>query len=85
MKELFKLFCAGFMQVFLIAVNTYCIAKEIYFFMVPSGFLISFLWTYNVKRISIGKMVDRVVYSSGAVTGNILGVLLIKFLYGLSK
>lgn len=76
-----KLFIAGFMQVFLIAVNTYCIAREIYLFMVPSGFFISFLWTYNVKKISIGKMKDRLLYCFGAVTGNICGVLLIKYLY----
>lgn len=79
------LFFSGFMQVFSIAINTYCISKEIWLFMVPSGFLISFLWTYNVKKISLGNMKDRLLYTLGAVMGNIVGVLLIKFLYGVYK
>jgi hypothetical protein len=79
--KLIKLFISGFLQVYFIAINTYCIAKEIYYLIPFAVFSISFLWTYNVKRISIANIKERFVYCIGAVFGNILGIITVKFLY----
>lgn len=71
-----KLFLTAFMQVFLVAANTLFISKVFYIGVAIAGFLISFLWTYNVRRISIGSFKDRICYSSGAMIGGLSGVFL---------
>ena len=69
-----KLFITGFLQVFFVAINTYFLTKEFYVGMMVSGFLISFIWTFNVRRVVIGSMADRVVYSLGASIGGLSGL-----------
>jgi hypothetical protein len=39
------------------------------------GFLISFIWSFNVKKIAFGGMADRVVYSMGASAGAVCGLM----------
>lgn len=71
-----KLFLTAFLQVFLVAANTLFISKVFYIGIGIAGFFISFFWTYNVKRISIGSFRDRMFYCSGAMIGGLLGVFL---------
>lgn len=40
------------------------------------GFLISLLWTFNVSRIAVSTMKQKITYSLGAGTGAVCGVLI---------
>lgn len=71
-----KLFLTAFLQVMCINANIYFIAKGFWIGIIVFGFLISFIWSYNVKRISISEMKERILYSSGASLGGVLGVLI---------
>jgi hypothetical protein len=80
MKEHFKLFMSSTVQIFLVSCNTYLIANS---FVIPSffvGFLLSFIWSYNIKRIAISTQKERIIYCLGAGTGTSLGVLLMSLL-----
>ncbi|UOG42503.1 hypothetical protein [Leptospira noguchii] len=79
-KSRFNLFATGFIQVFLIAVNTYLISKEKYFAVFFVGGLISFVWTWNVQKIAFGTLRDRITYASGAGFGSLIGLLLTVFI-----
>ena len=70
-----KLFLTAFLQVFLVSSNTLFIARLFYPGIVLAGFLISWLWAGNVKRVSIGSSKDRLIYSTGAMFGGVCGVL----------
>jgi len=70
-----KLFTTVFLQVFLVAANTLFIARLFYPGILVASFMISFFWTYNVKRISIGNFKDRMYYCSGAMLGGVSGVM----------
>lgn len=75
------LFGTGVLQVSLVAVNTYQIAHEKYLGVMIIGFLISFVWTFNVKKIAFGNNIDRIVYASGAACGSLLGLLIAQTYY----
>jgi len=68
------LFTTGFVQVYFVAVNTYFIANELYLGVLIAAFMISLIWSFNVKKIAFGSTVDRVVYSSGATFGSLVGL-----------
>ncbi|WP_155716793.1 hypothetical protein [Leptospira santarosai] len=70
----FGLFMTGFLQVFLVAINSYLISKEQYIPVFVIGGLISFVWTWNVQKIAFGTMRDRITYASGAGFGSIVGL-----------
>jgi hypothetical protein len=71
-----KLFITAFIQVFLVAANTYFISKVFYVGIAIAGFGISFTWTFNVKRVAFGSITDRIIYSLGAMAGGLSGVFL---------
>lgn len=73
-----KLFITGFLQVFFVVVNTYFIGKGFWIGVLVCGFLISFIWSFNVKKIAFGTMKDRIIYSLGACAGSGIGLLLSK-------
>lgn len=75
-----KLFITGFLYVFLMAVNTYLIAKEYYHFLFISAFLLSWVWTSNVKKLSVSTTRDRLYYASGASIGCLVGVYITSYL-----
>ncbi|EKO49693.1 hypothetical protein [Leptospira kirschneri] len=79
-KSRFNLFATGFIQVFLVAVNTYLISKEKYIAVFFVGGLISFVWTWNVQKIAFGTLRDRITYASGAGFGSLIGLLLTAFI-----
>lgn len=80
-----KLFFRAFLQVFLVAANTYLIAEKNYIGIGMCSFLISYVWTFNVAKISIGNKKDKIIYASGAMTGGLIGVFLTSFFTTLIK
>jgi len=83
MKEKIKLFSTAFIQVFLISANTYFISKSFYIGIAFAGFGISWFWTGNVKKVSLGKWKERLIYSLGATAGGLFGVLVSKTIFKL--
>ena len=77
-----NLLITGFVQVFFVAVNTYLIAKSLYLGILLCGFTISFIWSWNVRKVVFGSIEDRLYYSSGAAIGSVTGAFLIKMLVG---
>ena len=45
-----KLFITGFFQVLFVAINTYFLSKEFYVGVIICGFIISLIWSWNVKK-----------------------------------
>jgi len=78
------IFWTGFIQVFLVGVNTWQIAHEKWLGVAIIGFGISFIWTWNVRKIVFGDTRDRIVYSIGASIGGVLGAVLTKYFYQLN-
>lgn len=88
MKNNLELFLTGYTQVILVCLNTYQISyftknskSEILLGIAFIGFLISFVWTFNVKKIAFGNTKNRIFYSLGAALGSLTGVLLGFLLY----
>lgn len=83
-----ELFLTGLLQVILVCLNTYQIALfaktqtvTLVLGIIIVGFLISFIWTYNVKKVAFGDWKNRVFYALGASSGSIGGVLLGNLIY----
>jgi len=70
----FSLFITGFIQVFLVVANTYFVSNVFYLGVLVMGFAISFIWSFNVKRVVLGTMQDRIIYSLGAALGSVVGL-----------
>lgn len=77
-----SLFVSGFLQVFFVAINAYCIAHGFLWDMLASSWCISYLWSSNVRKIASGGYADRLVYATGAAVGCVSGYLVITFLTG---
>lgn len=69
-----KLFLTGFIQVFLVAINTYFISQAFFIGVSIVAFLISFVWCFNVGKVSTGTMKDKLIYSLGASLGSLSGL-----------
>lgn len=69
------LFWTGFLQVFLVTVQTYFVAKTFFPAVRTVAFLISFLWIFNVRKTAFGGWFDRFLYSFGASFGATIGLL----------
>lgn len=68
-----SLFGTGFLQVFCVGLNTVFIAQAAIYGNLLSGFLISYIWTRNVKRAAFGDEADRWCYALGAAFGSVAG------------
>ena len=75
-----QLFLTGFIQVFFVAINTYFLSKGFYVGVLICGFIISFIWSWNVKKIAFGSTNDRVIYSFGASLGSLFGLIVSKLI-----
>jgi len=69
-----KLFTTGFIQVFFVAVNTYFLANTYFIGVFTTSFMISMVWSYNVKKVAFGGTRDRIAYSLGAAFGSVVGL-----------
>lgn len=74
MNEEIKLFFTGFLQVYFVAINTYFISTKNLYGTVVAGFIISLIWSFNVKKIAFGNTSDRFVYAFGAAFGSLCGL-----------
>jgi hypothetical protein len=68
------LFTTGFIQVYFVSVNTIFLSKHIYIGVLISAFLISLIWSFNVKKVAFGSALDRVIYACGASLGSVAGL-----------
>ena len=75
------LFLTAWLQVFLVALNTFQIANGYWIGSLVVGFGISLVWTLNIKRIAFAGWKDRLVYSSGAMLGTGTGLLMAQIIY----
>lgn len=75
MKDEIKLFITGFVQVFFVAVNTYFLSKEFFLGVFVCGFMISLIWSWNVKKVAFGSLADRIMYALGAAFGSVFGLV----------
>jgi hypothetical protein len=73
--ERLKLFITGFVQVFFVAINTYFLSKVFFLGVFACAFMISLIWSWNVKKIAFGTTIDRIFYASGAAFGSTIGLL----------
>lgn len=71
------LFRNGFMYVFLLSANTLAISRLFWVGIAVFGFLISFLWSANVKRAAVSTFTNRVAYAAGAMLGGLCGVFVL--------
>jgi hypothetical protein len=74
MKTWLKLFFTGFVQVYFVAINTVFLSKELYIGVFFAAFMISMVWSWNIKKIAFGSIKDRIFYSLGATAGSMLGL-----------
>lgn len=68
----------GFFQVAFVSANTYFISEKNVSGMIVASFMISIIWTINVKRVAFGGWFDRVAYAAGASAGTVAGFLVAK-------
>ncbi len=68
------LFITGFVQVFFVAVNTHFLANGFFVGVFVTSFMISIIWSHNVKKVAFGDILDRLTYSSGAAFGALAGL-----------
>lgn len=74
------LFVTGFVQVYFVSINTYFIAKELYAGVLFAAFMISLIWSFNVKKVAFGSNSDRITYATGAAIGSFIGLYSSSFL-----
>lgn len=73
-----KIFLQSFFQIGLVAINTLLIAKGYYIGVFIVSFLISLLWAFNVSKVAISTLNQKLTYALGAGFGAITGLLIIK-------
>jgi hypothetical protein len=59
----------GFFQVAFVAMNTVFLADRNLPGVLAASFLISLIWSYNVKRVVFGTVTERLAYAVGASLG----------------
>lgn len=74
-----KTFLTSFLQIGLVSVNTILLQKGIVPAIFVVAFSISFLWCWNVTKISISTTNDKIIYSLGAGCGSVFGYYLVNF------
>lgn len=67
------------MQVAFVSINTVFLARVNYIGVVFSAFMISFIWTSNVRKAAFGSKLDRIAYSVGATAGSLAGLFVSQF------
>lgn len=71
-----KLFTTGFIQVIFVAANTVFISQYQLIGNLLTAFMISLVWTYNVKKVAFGAVSDRWAYATGAALGSVAGTII---------
>lgn len=74
------LFSTACLQVTFVAMNVVFITAHLIIPMLLTGFMISLIWTLNIKKVAFGGWGDRFVYAFGAMTGTGIGYLLSNYI-----
>lgn len=69
----FKIFLSSVIQVNMVAMNVVFITNRMVIPMLITGFLISLIWTFNIKKIVAGNMSESIIYALGAMVGTGIG------------
>lgn len=80
-----KIFLQSFFQIGLVAINTMLISKGIYIGVFIVSFLISLLWAFNVSKVAISTIHQKITYAFGAGCGAIVGLLIISVFFEITK
>jgi hypothetical protein len=80
MNEKARLFLTAFLQVSLVTANTALITRNFWLGIFTVSFLISYVWAFNVKKVSIGTETDRRIYALGAAFGGTFGAAAVHWL-----
>lgn len=81
MRRHTALFITAWLQVGLIATNTWQIANQRWLGALIVGFLISWVWCGNIKKVVASTTFERIIYCTGAMTGTGTGILITQILY----
>lgn len=73
-----KIFLTSFLQISLVAINTYLIQYLYWVGIFIVSFLISLLWAFNVSKISVSSLNEKLMYGFGAGCGAITGLFILK-------
>lgn len=76
----YVLFLTALSQVTFVAMQPLFIVNHKVIPMLITGFLISLIWTLNVKKVAFGTWTDRIVYATGAMIGSGIGYYISKYL-----
>jgi hypothetical protein len=76
-----KTFLTSFLQIGLVAVNTFFITKGNYVAVFIVSFSISLLWAFNVSKVAISTLNQKLTYAFGAGCGAITGLFIVKILF----
>lgn len=80
MKKLSTIFLTGYAQVLLVSANTYFISRTTWLGIAVCGFGVSWLWTINVRKVTIGSTAEQLTYATGAMLGGLTGVMVAKLI-----
>lgn len=72
-----KNFLLAFIQVFFVSLNVKFISVGYLPGIAASSFIISYIWTHNVKKAAFGSEWDKVIYSLGAMCGGVCAYLVL--------
>lgn len=75
-----KTFLTSFLQVGLVATNTLLIARGLFLGVFIVSFMISLLWAFNVSKIAISTINQKLTYAFGAGCGAVVGLYLVKLI-----
>jgi hypothetical protein len=81
MRDKAWLFGTAFLQVLLVTAQTYFIEQTSYVLVPILAFAISYIWSHNIRKISIGGELDSITYGLGAAAGSVTGMFLAKLIY----
>lgn len=73
-----KIFATSYFQIGLVAINTLLISKSNFYGVFIVSFFISLLWCFNVSKVAVSSLKDKLTYALGAGLGAICGLYLIK-------
>jgi len=76
-----KIFLQSFFQIGLVAINTMLIAKGIILGVFLVSFMISLLWAFNVSKVAISTIRQKLIYALGAGFGAVSGLILISVIF----
>jgi hypothetical protein len=75
-----KIFFTSFLQIALVAINTILLQERIILGVFMASFLISFVWCFNVAKVSVSTIKQKITYSLGAGSGAVAGLYLTQLL-----